>query len=166
MFSTLPSQSLARRATKISLDRQVFYTPAAAAVPKPASCGPRAREERPPAAILGVSLTPSPLQSAQDLQPSSARGSQADAILIPTDNELNDLDGRSDISFGSLSGLLSEAYNTVQPGRVSDTGKGVDATSDDHNASEPLVTSIASLGNESCPKHPNGHQSYYRFLKA
>ncbi|KAK0718694.1 hypothetical protein B0T21DRAFT_54565 [Apiosordaria backusii] len=87
------------------------------------------------------------MQSAQDPQPSSAGGSQADAILIPTDDEPDDLDGRSDVSFESLDGLLSETRDKIQPGRVSNTG--VDATSDDHNASEPSVTSMAGPGNES-----------------
>jgi hypothetical protein len=68
------------------------------------------------------------MQSAQDLQPSSAGGSQADAILIPTDDEPDDLDGRSDVSFESLDGLLSEARDKVQPGRVSDIGMCLDLT--------------------------------------
>ena len=63
------------------------------------------------------------MQSAQDPQPSSAGGSQADAILIPSDDEF---DGRSDASFESLDGLLSEARRTVQPGRVSDIGMCLD----------------------------------------
>jgi len=111
---------------EISLEHQFFYTPPVVARPQPASYGPRAREERPPAAILGVPLSPSPMQSAQDPQPSSAGGSQVDAILIPTDDEPDDLDGRSDISFESLDGLLSEKRDKVQPGRVSNTGMCLD----------------------------------------
>jgi hypothetical protein len=110
----------------ISLEHQFFYTPPVVARPKPTSCGPRAREERPHAAILRVPLSPSPMQSTQDPQPSSAGGSQADAILIPTDDEPDDLDGRSDVSFESFDRLLSEARDTVQPGRVSDTGMCLD----------------------------------------
>lgn len=110
----------------VCLDRQIFYVPPVVAGPKPASCGPRVQEEGPSAAIFGVPLHPPLLQNALDPQPSSAGGSQADAILIPTDDEFDDLDGRSDTSFESLDGLLSEARNKVQSGCISGTGMCLD----------------------------------------
>ncbi|KAK4098109.1 hypothetical protein N658DRAFT_544685 [Parathielavia hyrcaniae] len=133
----------------VCLDRQIFYVPPVAG-PEPASRGLRVQEEGPSAAIFGALLSPSLLQNAHDPQPNSAGGSQADAILIPTDDEFDDLDGRYDTYFESLDGLLSEARNKIQSGRISGTaGQGVDAASDDHNALDPSVTSIAGLGNES-----------------
>lgn len=106
----------------VCLDRQTFYIPPVAAGPKPASRRPRVQEEGRPAAISGVPLSPSLLQTTHNPQPGSAGGSQEDTILIPTDDELEDIDSQFDASFESLGGLLSEARNTVQPGRISDAG--------------------------------------------
>ena len=44
-------------------------------------------------------------QDTHDPQRSGAGESQADAILILSDDEFDDLDGRSDTSFGSLDWL-------------------------------------------------------------
>lgn len=79
-------------------------------------------------------------------------GSKVDTILIPSDDEFDnefDLDGRSDISFELLGGLLPDARNNVESCRVPGTGKGVDAASDDYNAPEPSVTSMTGPTNES-----------------
>ena len=111
---------------EVCLDRQFFYVPPVVAGPEPASCGPQVQEEGPSAAIFGVPLSPSLLQNAHDPQLSSAGGSEDDAILIPSDDEFDDLDGRSDTSFESLDGLLSEARNKVQSGRISGTGMCLD----------------------------------------
>ena len=58
--------------------------------------------------IFGVPLSPPLPQNAHDPQHSSAGESQKDAILIPSDDELDDkfgdLDGQSDTSFESLDG--------------------------------------------------------------
>jgi hypothetical protein len=93
----------------VCLNRQIFYVPPVVAGPEPVSCGFWVQEEGPSAAIFGVPLSPPLLQNAHDPQPSSVGGSQADAILIPSDDEFDDLDGRSDTSFKSLDGLLSDA---------------------------------------------------------
>jgi hypothetical protein len=122
MFSTLTS---ARRATEISLERQFFYTPPAAADPKLASRGFRAQERDPSATTSGVPSHPPLPQDVHDPQSGDAGMSQADAILIPSDDEF-DLDARSDTSFRSLGRPLSEACNTVQPGRISGTGMCLD----------------------------------------
>jgi hypothetical protein len=58
-------------------------------------------------------------------QSGDAGKSQAEVILIPSDDEF-DLDGRSDTSFESLGGLLLDVRNTVQPGRISSTGMYLD----------------------------------------
>ncbi|KAK4131671.1 hypothetical protein BT67DRAFT_451539 [Trichocladium antarcticum] len=115
----------------------------------PASRAFRVQEEGPSAAIFGVSLHPPLPQDAYDLQRGGAGKSQADAILIPSDDEFDDLDGRSDTSFESLDGLLPDARNKVKSGRVTGTGKGVDAASDDCDTPEPSVTSMTGLDNES-----------------
>ncbi|KAK4149901.1 hypothetical protein C8A00DRAFT_46588 [Chaetomidium leptoderma] len=103
--------------------------------------GLRIREGDPSAAICGVPLHPPLPQDAHDPHRGSAGESQADAILIPSDDEFDDLDeGRSDTSFESLDGLLLDARNKVQSGRV--TGTGIDAP-------EPSVSSMADPDNES-----------------
>ena len=72
-LSTSTSRHLpTRRAIAVSLDRQIFYLPPTVASPKP--------------------LSPPLPQKAYDSQSSSVRGSQANAILIPSDNEFDDLD--------------------------------------------------------------------------
>ena len=50
--------------------------------------------------------------------------------MIPSDDEFDrfDLDSRSDTSFESLGGLLSEVCNIVQPSRISGTGMCLDPT--------------------------------------
>ncbi|KAK4220449.1 hypothetical protein QBC38DRAFT_527740, partial [Podospora fimiseda] len=124
----------------VSLDNQTFYNPAAATGRKPASRGPRVPEGGPSAAIFGVPLSPPLRQNAHDPQCSSAGESQADAILIPSDDD-DDLDGRSDTSFKSLNELLLKARAKVESGRVTGTGNCVDAASDDNDVPEPSVTS-------------------------
>ncbi|KAK4113098.1 hypothetical protein N656DRAFT_642230 [Canariomyces notabilis] len=128
-------------AMAICLDNQIFY--------EPASRGPRVREGGRSAAIFGVPLHPPLPQDTHDPQGGSVGGSQADAILILSDDEFNDFHGQPDTSFEWLDGLLPDARNKGESGRVTSTGKGVDAASDDNNTPEPLVTSIAGLGNES-----------------
>ncbi len=118
MFSTL---TLARRATEISLERQFFYTPPAAADPKLASCGFRAQERDPSATTTGVPSHPPLLQDVHDSQSGNAGKSQADAILILSDDEF-DLDSRSNTSFESLDGLLQDARNKVQSGCITSAG--------------------------------------------
>ncbi|KAK4098798.1 hypothetical protein N658DRAFT_509238 [Parathielavia hyrcaniae] len=83
-----------------------------------------------------------------DLRIRPFAGARVEAIVIPSNDE-SDLDSRSDTSFKSLGGLLSEARDKVQSSRISGPGKGVDAASDDHNAPEPSVTSMAGPSNES-----------------
>jgi hypothetical protein len=127
MFSTLTS---AGRATRISLERQSFYSPPVAARPKlaakPASHRPRAQERDPSATTSGVPSHPPLPQDVHDPRSGDVGKSQVEAIVIPSDDEF-DLDGRSDTSsFESLGGLLSEARNTVQPGRISGTGMCLD----------------------------------------
>ncbi len=122
MFSTLTS---ARRATEISLERQLFYTPPVAAGPKLASHGFRAQERDPSATTSGVPSHPPLSQDVHDPRSGDAGKSQVEAIVIPSDGEF-DLDSRSDTSFASLGRLLSEARNTVQPGRISSTGMCLD----------------------------------------
>lgn len=112
----------------VSLENQTFYNPAAATGRKPANRGPRVREGGPFAAILKVPLSPPLPQEAHDFQPSSAGGSQADAILIPSDDEFDDLDGRSDISFESIDKLLPNARTKVESGRVNGAGMCVNLT--------------------------------------
>ncbi|KAK4221449.1 hypothetical protein QBC38DRAFT_461463 [Podospora fimiseda] len=80
----------------VSLDNQTFYNPAAATGRKPASRGPR---------------------NAHNPQCSSAGESQADTILIPSDDD-DDLDGRSDTSFESLDELLLKARAKFESGRI------------------------------------------------
>lgn len=89
----------------VSLDRQIFYLPPAVASPKP--------------------LSPPLPQKAHDSQPSSAGGSQADAILIPSDDEF-DLDGRSDTSFESIDRFLPDARTKVKSACVTGTGMCLD----------------------------------------
>ncbi len=57
----------------------------------------------------------------RDPESGDAGKSQVEVIWIPSDG-----DSRSDTSFESLGGLLSEARSTVQPGRVSGTGMSLD----------------------------------------
>ncbi|KAH6616058.1 hypothetical protein B0J18DRAFT_413371 [Chaetomium sp. MPI-SDFR-AT-0129] len=52
----------------------------------------------------------------------ASRGPRADAILIPSDDEFDDLDGRSDTSFESLDELLLKARINVESGRAAGTG--------------------------------------------
>jgi hypothetical protein len=73
----------------------------------------------------GVPLHPPPPQDVHDPQRGDARESQADVILISSDDEF-DLDNRSDKSFESLGGLLLEARNAVQPRRIPSTGMRLD----------------------------------------
>ena len=125
MFSTLPS---ARRATEISLERQCFYTPPAAANPKLASRGFRAQERDPSATTSGLPSHPPLPQDVHDPQSGNAGKSQVEVISIPSDDEF-DPDSQFNISFESfesLGWLLSEAQNTVQPGRVAGTGMCLD----------------------------------------
>ncbi|KAK4031270.1 hypothetical protein C8A01DRAFT_42257 [Parachaetomium inaequale] len=103
----------------VSLDNQIFYDPAMATGPKPASRGLSVRK-------AGPSPSPPP-QDAHNLQHGGAERSQVDVILI-SDDELDnglDLDGQSDTSFESLDWL-----------RPAPTGNGVDAASDDSNEPE------------------------------
>ena len=109
----------------VSLDNQTFYKPPAATGRKPASRGPWVREGGPSAAIFGVPLHPPLLQDVHDPQRGGAGESQADAILIPSDDEFDDLDGRSDTSFESLDELLLKARK-VESGRVTGTGMCLD----------------------------------------
>ena len=118
MFSTLTS---ARHATEISLERQFFYTPPAAADPKLASRGFRAQEREPSVTISRVLSHPPLPQDMHNPQSGNTGKSQADAILIRSDNEF-DLNGRSNISFKSLDGLLPDARNKVQSGRITGVG--------------------------------------------
>ena len=90
----------------VSLDRQNFYLPPAVASPKP--------------------LSPPLPQKAHDSQSSSAGGSQADATLIPSDDEFDDLDGRSDTSFESIDELLPNMRTEVESGRVTGAGMCLD----------------------------------------
>ena len=106
----------------VSLDNQTFYNPAAATGRKPASRGPRVRQGGPSIAIFRVPLSPPLPQNAHSPQRSSAGESQADAILIPSDDESGDLDGRSDTSFESLDELVLKAHK-VESG--CDTGTGM-----------------------------------------
>ena len=109
----------------ICLDRQVFYVPPAAAGPKLASRGSRAQVRDPFATTSRVPSHPLLPQDMRDPQSGDAGKSQVEVILIRDDGEF-DLDSRSDTSFESLGGLLSEARSTVQPGRVSSTGMSLD----------------------------------------
>ena len=110
---------------EISLEHQFFYTPPSAAGPKLANRGFRAQERDPSTTTSRVPSHPPPPQDVHDPQSGDARELQAEAILISSDDEF-DLDNRSDTSFKSLGGLLSEARNTVQPGRISMTGMCLD----------------------------------------
>jgi hypothetical protein len=112
LLSTSTSRHPTRRAMAVRLDRQIFYVPPVVAGPKPASRGPRVQEEGPSTAIFGVPLPPSLLQNTHDPRPGGAGGSQDDAILIPSDDEFDDLDGRSDTSFGSLDWLRPTTTGT------------------------------------------------------
>jgi len=91
------------------------------------ACEPRfrAREGDPSTAIFGVPLHPSLPQDAHNPQ-RSAGEPQADAILIPSDDEFGDLDGRSHTSFESLDGLLLDVRNKVKSGRVTGIGMCLD----------------------------------------
>jgi hypothetical protein len=109
----------------VSLDNQTFYNPPAATGRKPPSRGPWVREEGPPAAVFGVPLHPPLLQDVHNPQRGGAGESQADAILIPSDDEFDDRDGRSDTSLGSLDESLLKAHN-VESGRVTGTGMCLD----------------------------------------
>lgn len=125
LLHPLPSSTTrfpTRSAMPVSLENQTFYNPAAATGRKSANRGPRVREGGPFAAILKVPLPPPLPQKAHDSQPSSAGGSQADTILIPSDNEFDDLDGRSDTSFESINKLLPNARTKVESGRVNGAG--------------------------------------------
>ncbi|KAK3365079.1 hypothetical protein B0T24DRAFT_422315 [Lasiosphaeria ovina] len=73
-------------AMAVCLDNQIFYNPGL----EPASCGPRVREGGLSAVIFGVPLSPPLPQNAHDPQHSSAGESQKYAILIPSDDELDD----------------------------------------------------------------------------
>jgi hypothetical protein len=84
------------------------------------------REGNPSAAISGVPLRPPLPQDAHDPQCGGAGKSQADAILIPSGDESDDFDGRSDTSFGSLDGLQPDSRNKVRSGRVTGTGMCLD----------------------------------------
>lgn len=108
MFSTLTSRPPARRATKISLDDQFFYTPPAAAGPKLASRGFGARERDPSATTSGFPSHPPIPQDLHDPQSGGAGKPPVEVILIPSDDEF-DPDCRSDTFFESLGELLSEA---------------------------------------------------------
>ncbi|KAK4248233.1 hypothetical protein C7999DRAFT_40515 [Corynascus novoguineensis] len=118
----------------VSLDNQTFYNPAAATGRKPASRGPWVRKGGPSVAIFGVPLHPPLLQD-------------VDAILIPSNDEFDDLDGRSDTSFESLDELVLKACK-VESRRVTGTGNRVDAASDDSDVPEPSVTSRPGLDGE------------------
>jgi hypothetical protein len=118
------------------LDSQIFYVPPVAASPdpagpdpastEPASRGFRVREGNPSAAIFVVPLHPPLPQDAYDPQRGGAGKSQADAILIPSDDEFDDFDGRSNTTFGSLDGLQPDSRNKVKSGRVTGTGMCLD----------------------------------------
>jgi hypothetical protein len=103
----------------VSLDNQTFYNPAAATGRKPASRGSRVRKGGPSAAIFGVPLHLPLLQDVHNPQRGGAGESQADAILIPSDDD----DGRSDTFYESLDELL---LKKVESGRVTGTGMCLD----------------------------------------
>ncbi|KAK0655549.1 hypothetical protein B0T16DRAFT_384400 [Cercophora newfieldiana] len=84
--------------------------------------------------------------------------SQVDAILIPSDDEFDNLDGRSDTSFESLSGLLLDARNKIKSGSVTGTGKGVDAASDDNNTLEQDQPNSGISGVPSLPNAKAGNE--------
>ncbi|KAH6853074.1 hypothetical protein B0I37DRAFT_32 [Chaetomium sp. MPI-CAGE-AT-0009] len=128
----------ARSAMPVSLDNQTFYNPAAATGRKPASRGPRVRKGGPSAAIFGVPLHLPLLQNVHNPQRGGAGESQADTILIPSDDD----DGRSDTSFESLDELLRK---NVESGRITGIGNRIDAASDNSNVPEPSVTSGPGL---------------------
>ncbi|EAQ84068.1 predicted protein [Chaetomium globosum CBS 148.51] len=119
--------------------------------PEPESHGLWVRDGDPSAAIFGSPLHPPLPQDAHDPHCRSAGKSQADAILISSDDEFDDLGGRSDTSLKSLDGLLPDARNKVKSGRVTGTGKGVDAASVDSDAPELSVTSMAGLESPASP---------------
>jgi hypothetical protein len=77
----------------VYLDNQIFYD-------SPTSYNFYVREGDPSAAIFRVSSHPPLLQDVHDPQSGNARKSQADAILIPGDDEFDDLDSRFGTSFG------------------------------------------------------------------
>ncbi len=110
---------------EISLEHQFFYAPPAAAGPKLASRSFRAQERDPSTTTSRVPSRPPPPQDVHDPQSGDAGKPQVEVILIPSDDKFN-LDSRSDISFKSLGRLLSEAHNTVEPGRISGTGMCLD----------------------------------------
>ncbi|KAM7184501.1 hypothetical protein V8F33_012962, partial [Rhypophila sp. PSN 637] len=88
----------------------------------------------PSASILGVPLHLSLLDNAQNPSRGGAGTSADDAILISGDDE-----------------LLQNAHNEGKSGRVTGTGKRVDAGSDDTDAPEPSVSSNADPENRSPP---------------
>lgn len=111
---------------RVCLDNQIFYKHVTATDPKPGSGGLHVRERDPSAAISG-SLLHLPLpQDIHDPQPKCSREPEADVILISSDDEPDNPDGRSDASFELLDGLLSDVCNKVKPSRVAGTGMCLD----------------------------------------
>ena len=109
----------------VCLDSQVFYTPPAAAGPKPASRGLQVRNGNPSAAILGAPLRLPLPQDAHDAQHGSTGESWHDAVLIPSDDEPddNDLDGsQSDTSFPPLDELRATACKELKSRSVVGAG--------------------------------------------
>jgi hypothetical protein len=96
----------------ICLDRQVFYRPPEAAVPKPASRGLQVRNGNASTTILGPPLRLPLPQDAHDAQYGRTGESRHHAVLIPSDDEPGDnvLDGgQSDTSFPPLDELFPTA---------------------------------------------------------
>jgi hypothetical protein len=112
--------------SSVCLDSQFFYVPPVAAGPEPASRSLWFQEGAPSKAIFGAPLHPPVPQDAHEPRRGGTGESQADAILIPSDDEFDDLDGRSDTSFESLGGLLSDARNKVDSGHATGTGMCLD----------------------------------------
>ena len=110
----------------ICLNNQTFYKPAMATGPKPGTRGLHVRERGPSAAIFGSPLHPPLPRDTHNPQRRCARVSEADVILIPSDDEFDNLDGRSDASFESLDGPLPDARNRVESGPVAGTGMCLD----------------------------------------
>jgi hypothetical protein len=97
-------------------DNQIFDDTVVAMGPEPASHGPRVREGGPSAEIFGIPLHPPLPQDSHDPQRGVAGESQADATLIPSDDEV-DLDGRSGTSFELP---LPDARNVIGKGMCVD----------------------------------------------
>jgi hypothetical protein len=134
----------------VCLDSQVFYTPPAAAGPKPASRGLQVRNGNPFAAILGAPLRQPLPQDAHDAQHGSTGESWYDAVLIPSDDEPDDNGGQSDTSFPPLDELLATACKELKSRSVvGAASNSVNAAPDDSDVPEPSVSNGPGADNES-----------------